>query len=63
MIGWVGEAGHGAIVDDVAHDERVSLRVLEAVGGKTGLWAPLIVGRRIIGCIMAFDRLTGEDVR
>ena len=41
MIGWVAEAGHGAIVDDVAHDDRVSLRVLEAVGGKTGLWAPL----------------------
>jgi GAF domain-containing protein len=60
MIGWVVEAGRGAIVDDVAHDERVSLRVLEAVGGRTGLWAPLRIGNRCVGCIMAFDRLSGE---
>jgi GAF domain-containing protein/anti-sigma regulatory factor (Ser/Thr protein kinase) len=60
MIGWVTESGRGAIVDDVAHDERVSLRVLEAVGGKMGLWAPLLVGSRIVGCIMVFDRQTGE---
>jgi GAF domain-containing protein/two-component sensor histidine kinase len=60
MIGWVAREGHGAIVDDVAHDERVSLRVLEAVGGRAGLWAPLRTGHRFIGCIMAFDRLSGE---
>jgi GAF domain-containing protein len=60
MIGWVAREGHGAIVDDVAHDERVSLRVLEAVGGRAGLWAPLRTGHRFIGCIMAFDRLNGE---
>jgi GAF domain-containing protein len=60
MVGWVAEAGHGAIVDDVAHDERVSLRVLEAVGGKNGLWAPLRIGSRVVGCIMAFDCLSGE---
>jgi GAF domain-containing protein len=59
MVGWVASAGHGAIVDDVAHDERVSLRVLEAVGGRAGLWAPLRVGNRVVGCIMAFDRVTG----
>ena len=46
MIGYVAESGHGAIVDDVAHDERVSLRVLEAVGGRMGLWAPLRVEER-----------------
>jgi GAF domain-containing protein/anti-sigma regulatory factor (Ser/Thr protein kinase) len=60
MVGWVANAGHGAIVADVAHDERVSLRVLEAVGGRSGLWAPLRTGSRVVGCIMAFDRLTGE---
>jgi GAF domain-containing protein len=60
MIGWVAESGHGTIVNDVARDERVSLRVLEAVGGKTGLWAPLIIGHRSVGCIMAFDCLTGD---
>lgn len=60
MIGWVAEAGHGALVDDVGHDARVSLRVLEAVGGRTGLWAPLRIGNRFVGCIMAFDRLGGE---
>ena len=59
MIGWVAAAGHGAIVDDVAHDTRVSLRVLEAVGGRSGLWAPLMVGTRVIGCLMAFDRVAG----
>jgi GAF domain-containing protein len=60
MLGWVAESGHGAIVEDVAHDDRVSLRVLEAVGGKSGLWAPLCIGSRIVGCLMVFDRLTGE---
>ncbi|MGE3270211.1 MAG: GAF domain-containing protein [Chloroflexota bacterium] len=59
MIGWVSAARHGAIVDDVAHDTRVSLRVLEAVGGKSGLWAPLIVGSSVVGCLMAFDRIGG----
>ena len=60
MIGWIAQAGHGALVDDVAHDERVSLRVLEAVGGRTGLWAPLRIGNRFVGCIMAFDRHDGQ---
>jgi signal transduction histidine kinase len=60
MIGWVARAGHGALVNDVANDERVSLGVLEAVGGRTGLWAPLRVGNRIVGCIMAFDRVGGQ---
>lgn len=60
MLGWVAQSGQGAIVEDVAHDDRVSLRVLEAVGGRMGLWAPLLVGSRIVGCIMAFDRQTGE---
>jgi GAF domain-containing protein len=60
MIGWVAERGTGAIVDDLAHDDRVSLRVLEAVGGRVGLWAPLRSGTRVIGCIMVFDPLTAE---
>jgi GAF domain-containing protein len=60
MIGWVSQAGHGAIIDDMAHDDRVSLRVLEAAGGRAGLWAPLRIGSRVVGCIMAFDRRTGE---
>jgi len=60
MIGWVAENGRGAIIDDVAHDDRVSLRVLEAVGGRMGLWAPLRSGSRVIGCIMAFDPVAGE---
>ena len=60
MVGVVAKSGRGAIVDDVAHDDRVSLRVLEAVGGRRGLWAPLRGGSRIIGCLMVFDRLTGE---
>jgi GAF domain-containing protein len=60
MIGWVAERGTGAIVDDLAHDDRVSLRVLEAVGGRVGLWAPLRSGARVIGCIMVFDPLTAE---
>ena len=56
MIGWVAEAGHGAIVDDVAHDDRVSLRVLEAVGGQDrALGAARRSAHRIVGCIMAFD--------
>jgi GAF domain-containing protein len=60
MMGWVGKVGHGAIIDDVAHDERVSLRVLEAVGGRYGMWAPLCVGTRVVGCIMVLDRLNGK---
>src|SRR5688572_28919126 len=60
MIGWVAQRGSGAIVQDVAHDDRVSLRVLEAVGGRVGLWAPLLSGSRTIGCIMALDPLSGE---
>ena len=59
MIGWVAAAGHGEIVDDVAHDSRVSLRVLEAVGGRSGIWAPLMRGNHVVGCLMAFDRLAG----
>jgi GAF domain-containing protein len=59
MIGWVAAAGHGEIVDDVAHDTRVSLRVLEAVGGRSGIWAPLMRGTRVMGCLMAFDRQSG----
>ena len=55
MIGWVAQSGKGAVVEDLAHDDRVSLRVLEAVGGRVGLWAPLQSGSRAIGCIMAFD--------
>jgi GAF domain-containing protein len=55
MIGWVATNGRGAIVEDLAHDDRVSLRVLEAVGGRVGLWAPLRSGARVIGCIMVFD--------
>jgi GAF domain-containing protein len=61
MIGWVAESGSGAIVEDVAHDDRVSLRVLEAVGGRVGLWAPLRSGARVIGCIMAFDPRTRDS--
>ncbi len=60
MMGWVAQVGHGAIIDDVAHDERVSLRVLEAVGGRHGMWAPLRVGTRAVGCIMTLDRLNGK---
>jgi len=60
MIGVVAGSGRGAIVDDLAHDDRVSLRVLEAVGGRQGLWAPLQGGTRVVGCIMVFDRQTGE---
>jgi GAF domain-containing protein len=60
MIGWVAARGHGMIVEDMAHDDRVSLRVLEAVGGRMGLWAPLRIGSRVVGCIMAFDRVTGD---
>lgn len=59
MIGWVAASGRGEIVDDVAHDSRVSLRVLEAVGGRSGIWAPLMRGTRVVGCLMAFDRLAG----
>ncbi|MCC7372222.1 MAG: GAF domain-containing protein [Chloroflexi bacterium] len=59
MIGWVAAAGHGEIVEDVAHDSRVSLRVLEAVGGRSGIWAPLMRGSRVVGCLMAFDRQAG----
>jgi signal transduction histidine kinase len=39
----------------------VSLRVLEAVGGRVGLWAPLKSGARMIGCVMAFDPLSGDS--
>jgi GAF domain-containing protein len=60
MIGWVGAQGRGAVVEDLAHDDRVSLRVLEAVGGRVGLWAPLLSGPRVTGCIMAFDPLANE---
>jgi len=59
MIGWIADRGHGEIVEDVAHDPRVSLRVLEAVGGRVGLWAPLTIGRRVVGCLMALDPASG----
>ena len=59
MPGQVAQTRRGMIVDDVAHDERVSLRVLEAVGGRVGLWAPLLAGDRVIGTLMALDRLDG----
>ena len=59
-IGWVAQQRRGAIIDDVAHDGRVSLRVLEAVGGRVGLWAPLSRGTHVIGCIMALDPQSGE---
>lgn len=45
------------IVGDVARDERVSLQILELTGGRTGLWSPLVVGPRAIGCIIALDPL------
>ena len=59
MSGQVARTGRGEIVEDVARDERVSLRVLEAVGGTAGLWAPLLAGDRVVGTLMALDRLDG----
>lgn len=59
MMGIVAERGRGEIVDDVAHDDRVSLRVLEAVGGRCGLWAPLVTGKRVVGSLMAMDPVNG----
>jgi GAF domain-containing protein len=55
ILGAVARTGHGAIVEDVAHDERVHLSVLEAVGGRTGLWVPLLAGERVVGGLTALD--------
>ena len=59
MFGEVTRTGRAQIVPDVARDERVSLRVLEAVGGRTGLWAPLMAGQRVLGGLMALDPDSG----
>ncbi|MCC6179291.1 MAG: GAF domain-containing sensor histidine kinase [Chloroflexi bacterium] len=61
MLGWVAAQKHAEILDDVAHDDRVSLRVLEAVGGQSGLWAPLLAGERVVGCLMAMDPMGGRS--
>jgi GAF domain-containing protein len=63
MSGQVARTGRGVLVEDVARDERVSLRVLEAVGGRSGLWAPLLAGDRVVGTLMALDRADGPPVR
>ncbi len=59
MLGQVALTGRAEIVEDVARDERVNLRVLQTTGGRTGLWAPLLAGERAIGGLIAFDPVGG----
>ncbi len=59
MLGHVALTGRAEIVEDVARDERVNLRVLQTTGGRTGLWAPLLAGERVVGGLVAFDPVGG----
>lgn len=59
MLGDVARARRAEIVEDVARDARVSLQLLEATGGRTGLWAPLLSGDRVVGAMLVMDPLSG----
>ena len=60
MLGVVARTREAEIVEDLANDPRVNLRVLEAAGGRTGLWAPLVTGERVVGALMALDPTGGR---
>lgn len=48
--------------DDITADPEVDVEIVRRLGGRTGLWVPLVVQERLLGVLMVHDKL-GPDPR
>lgn len=60
IMGAVVAARKGEVVQDLAADPRTNLRVLEATGGRSGIYVPLMAAGRPIGCLAVVDAEDGR---
>ena len=61
--GRVLERGRTERIDAVVDDPEVHRGFTRRFGARAGIWVPLVVNKRPIGVITAYDKLTAPDAR